>query len=124
VRSGWARPEGAVEPFALGSAYSNGRSQTYKRYALEDQTNEAHAVLPARGPAQLDEATDGPLTFELLGPVQLPDFSFGGRQASTRYGCGAVLSLVTQSIPPRRPAFIADVLLCTLASRRLDQSGR
>jgi hypothetical protein len=39
-------------------------------------------------------------------------------------GCGAVFSLVTLRIPPRRPAFIADLLLRTLASRRLDQVGR
>src|SRR6476661_1054277 len=45
------------------------------------------------------------------------------RQASTRYGCGALLSLVTHRIPPRRPAFIA-ALYCMLASPRLRGSTR
>jgi hypothetical protein len=80
-------------------------------------------LLPARGPAQLDEATDGPLTFEFLGLVQLSDLGSGAPANLHQVWVGGGVALVTQRTPPRRPAFIADLLLRTLASRKLNHGA-
>ncbi|HEY6612882.1 MAG TPA: hypothetical protein VIZ32_00140, partial [Vicinamibacterales bacterium] len=44
--------------------------------------------------------------------------------ARRRHARRAVMAAYNRRNPPRRPAFIADLLLRTLASRRLDQGGR
>src|SRR4029453_4780730 len=88
--------------------------------SLQPRAHQLEAqLLPARGPAQLDAATDGPLTFEFLGLVERSALASGAPANPPPGWVGGGVALVTQRTPPRRPAFIADLLLRTLASRKL-----